>query len=243
MHNFQICDPVFDRPVGRKHRVLAALARLLGIKAELVPAHDPTTQMITPEQRINLWHLVEQVLAYRVPGDFVDLGCFDGRTSAFVAGILARHDPQRRLHLYDSFEHNLGLFCDTRQALLANFQARQLPDPIIHAGRFEVTLPGELPPVIAFAQIDCGVGGPPEFHAALIKRCLEHVWPRLAPGAVCVVQDYHDPASGSKAVDYYPFIKATVDEFLTPHGVSAVALFSGQYSHGFFRKPLGHAAP
>ncbi len=242
MHNFQICDPVFERPVGRKHRALAGLARLLGVQAELVPLPDQTTQMSTAEQRINLWHLAEQVLAYGVPGDFVDLGCFDGRTSAFIASILAGHDPARAFHVYDSFEHNLGLFTNTREALLAHFQTRALPVPVIHTGRFETTLPAELPPAIAFAQIDCGIGAPPEFHAALITRCLGHVWPRLSPGAVCVVQDYHDPTSGSASENFYPFLKATVDAFLAPHGVGAVALYSGKYSHGFFRKPGGRVA-
>ena len=54
---------------------------------------------------------------------------------------------------------------------------------------------------------------------------------------MCVVQDYHDPASGSRSHDFYPFIKGVVDEFLGPRGTPAVALFSGKYSHGFFRKP------
>lgn len=237
MHNFQICDPAFERPVDGKHRAVASLARFLGVKADLIPLPDPQTQMCTPEQRINLWHLVEQALAYGVPGDFVDLGCFDGRTSAFVASILARHDATRRFHVYDSFEHPLGLTSDPRTALLENFATRQLPPPIIHAGRFETTLRKELPPAIAFAQLDTGIGALPEFHAALIQFCLTQLWPKLSPGAICVVQDYHDPASGAAAENYYPFIKTTVDEFLAPHGVKAVALYSGRYSHGFFRKP------
>ena len=242
MHNFQICDPIFERPVGRKHRALARLARWLGIRAELVPLPDETTQMCTAEQRINLWHLAEQALAHRVPGDFVDIGCFDGRTSAFIASILAEHDPARAFHVYDSFEHNLGLSTNTREALLRHFESRRLPLPVIHAGRFESTLPSELPAPIAFAQLDCGIGAPPEFHASLITRCLGHIWPRLSPGAICVVQDYHDPASGSTSENFYPFLKSTVDDFLAPHGVRAVALFSGKYSHGFFRKPGGRTA-
>lgn len=237
MHNFQICDPAFAPHVGGPHRALARLTRLLGVPADLIPRPDPLTQMSTAEQRINLWHLVEQVLAYGVPGDFVDLGCFDGRTSAFLASILAQHHPAPRFHLYDSFEHPLGTSTDPRAALLAHFQSRQLPPPIIHAGRFETTLRTELPPAIAWAQLDTGVGAPPDFHAALIQFCLAQLWPKLSPGAICVVQDYHDPASGSTAENYYPFIKTTVDAFLAPHGVQAVALYSGRYSHGFFRKP------
>jgi len=237
MHNFSIHDAVFERPIGRKHRLLAQLARWLKLEVELVPLPDPLTQMTTPEQRINLWHLAEQVLAYGVPGDFIDLGCFDGRTSTVLAGVLAQHDAARRLHVYDSFEHRLGLMRDTRQGLREHFEARQLPAPVVHAGRFETTLPGELPEVIAFAQIDCGVGGIPEYHAALIASCLRHIWPRLAPGAVCVIQDYHHPENPAAPTDYYPYIKPTVDRFLAGHGAQAAALLSGKYSHGFVRKP------
>ncbi len=239
MHNFYLCSAVPARPIGRKYRVLAHLPSLFKVPAEFVPLPDPLTQMTTPEQRINLWHLVEQVLAYRVPGGFVDLGCFDGQTSALIAGILARLEPSRPFHLYDSFENPLGHRGDVRAALLARFQAQGLPAPLLHVGRFESTLPGELPATIAFAQLDCGVGGPPDLHAELIEFCLGHVWPRLSPGAVCVVQDYFDPENPQASHNYYPHVKPTVDRFLARHGVEATALVSGKYSHGFFRKPLG----
>jgi len=236
MHNFHIGEPGFERPTGRKHRLLQRLAKLMKLDVEIVPLPDPLSQMTTREQRINLWHLAEQVLAYGVPGDFVDLGCFNGLTSSLLAQILAQRAPERRLHVYDSFEHRLGTMRDTRQALHEHFEARRLPEPVVHAGRFESTLPGELPAVIAFAQIDMGVGGLPEYHAALIESCLGHVWPRLAPGAVCVIQDYHHPENHVAPTDYYPFIKPTVDRFLTAHGARATAMLCGKYSHSFVRK-------
>jgi O-methyltransferase len=238
MHNLEIVDPMFARPVGRKHRVLAYLADYFKVNAELIPLPEPTTQMTTPEQRINLWHLAEQVLGYGVPGDFVDLGCFHGHTSVFLAGVLARSPAGRSYHCYDSFEHPLGLRGDPQRALLERFQARNLPPPFLHVGRFETTLPAELPATIAFAQIDCGVGGAPEPHAALIEFCLGHVWPRLSPGGICVFQDYHDPAGAHLGTDYYPYIKPTVDRFLATHGCEATALYSGKYSHAFARKPV-----
>lgn len=237
MHNFYICDRGFDLPMTWRQRIAARLLNKLRFRARILPDPDPTRQMITPEQRINLWHLAEQVLAYGVPGDFVDVGCFDGRTSAILAALLAQNSSRRTLHLFDSFEHKLGLDTDIKQSLLAHFSKLQFPLPMLHEGRFEATLPRELPDSIAFAQIDCGVGAPSDYHSALLHRCLELVWARLSPGAVCVVQDYHDPASASVAHDYYPFIKGLVDDFLAPHGVQATALFSGLYSHGYFRKP------
>lgn len=211
---------------------------MLHVRAELIPDPDPTQQMSTIEQRMNLWHLATQVLAYDVPGEFVDVGCFNGLTSAVLATVLAAQAPDRALHLYDSFEHRLGLAEDTKTVLQRHFETNGLPPPKLHEGRFEETLPRDLPECVAFAQLDCGVGASQDVHGPLLRHCLEALWARLAPGAICVVQDYYDPARGADVPDYYPFIKGLVDDFLRPHGVCATALFSGKYSHGFFRKPL-----
>lgn len=237
MHNFYICSPIFEKRLNFRQRVAAKLVNKLRVGAYLLPDLDPTTQMSTSEQRINLWHLAEQVLAYEVPGDFVDVGCFDGKTSSLLARILQETQAGRTLHLYDSFEHRLGTATDPKTALQTFFTEQGLPAPCLHEGRFENTLPSQLPDTIAFAQVDCGIGGDPEEHTKVIQHCLEHLWPRLSPGAICVVQDYHDPASGSGSINYYPYLRAVVDSFLTPRGVRAYALYSGKYSHGFFRKP------
>jgi hypothetical protein len=231
MNSFGIREPRFERPLGRKLRWVNRLLRALKWGGEAVATPDPALQMSTLEQRINLWHLAEQPLGYGVPGDYVDLGCYDGQQSTLIARAI---DGRRPLHLFDSFETSFGLYRDVLEVLQEHFAALNLPSPLIHKGRFEQTIPAELPPVIAFAQIDCGVGGDPDWHRAIVKRCLSSVWERLSKGGIVVIQDYHDHAS--KSVDHYPYIKPLVDEFLAPHGARAIPLESGAFSHAFVRK-------
>lgn len=231
MNSFGVREPRFERSLGRKLSLVNRVLRALKWGGEVVPSPDPTQQMSTLEQRLNLWHLAEQPIGYGVPGDYVDLGCYDGQQTTLIARAI---DGRRTLHAYDSFETSFGLYRDILEVFQEHFTVLGLPSPVVHKGRFEQTIPAELPDVIAFAQIDCGVGGDPEWHGAILKRCLSGVWERLSKGGIVVIQDYHDPAS--KSVNHYPFIKPLVDEFLAPHGVRATALESGAFSHAFVRK-------
>lgn len=95
--------------------------------------------------------LAEQILELGIPGDAAELGVFRGEFAALINAAL----PERRLHLFDTFEgfhaedveeeRRLGLsrartgdFADTDvEAVL-----RRLPHPeraVIHAGRFPAT--------------------------------------------------------------------------------------------------------
>jgi O-methyltransferase len=231
MDSFGVREPHFERPLGRKLRLVNRLLRALKWGGEVVPTPDPTQQMSTLEQRINLWHLAEQPIGYGVAGEYVDVGCYDGQQSTLIARAI---DGRRPLHVFDSFETSFGLYRDVLEVLRENFGLFGLPVPVVHKGRFEQTIPDELPPVIAFAQIDCGVGGDSDLHRAILFHCLSSVWERLSKGGIIVIQDYHD--GGSKSVNHYPYIKPLVDEFLAPRGARATALESGAFSHAFVRK-------
>jgi O-methyltransferase len=60
--------------------------------------------MTNIEQRMNMYHLVSQVLAYGVEGDFVELGCNTGASSVLITKLLAEHNSNKKLAVYDSFE-------------------------------------------------------------------------------------------------------------------------------------------
>ena len=66
----------------------------------------PTTSgvMTNIEQRINMYHLVSQVLAYGVEGDFVELGCNTGNSSVLITKLLQVYNSDKKLSVYDSFE-------------------------------------------------------------------------------------------------------------------------------------------
>ena len=55
---------------------------------------------------------------------------------------------------------------------------------------------------------------PPNHRLPLVYHCLEHVYPRLSPGGVCVMQSYCDPAVRNQQAAYHrPGVKQAADEF------------------------------
>ena len=48
--------------------------------------------MTNVEQRINMYHLVSQVLVYGVEGDFVELGCNSGESSVLITKVIQVHN-------------------------------------------------------------------------------------------------------------------------------------------------------
>lgn len=212
------------------------LLRCLNIPWTIRRALDPKAEMTTLEQRINLWHLAQQPLAYDVPGDFVELGCFDGKTAVIFARALQECGPGRALHLYDHFQiaSHLG-GRDIREVLIENFRAAACAPPVLHPGDFRATVPAELPERIAFVHIDCGFGGDIDQHRATVFRLLEHVYPRMARGAIGVLMDYHDPA-GSGAAGHNPGASLAAQAFFEGRPEKMTAIWAGEYSHGFFRK-------
>lgn len=200
---------------------------------------DPRWEMTTLEQRMNLWHLATQPLLAGVPGDAIELGCFQGATAAIFGIALQRYGPGRRLHLFDRFDMCFHLTGENiLDRVKANFERAQLPMPELHPGDFSETVPAGLPEQIAFVHIDCGFGGPVDPHRRTVIRLLEEVYPRMPDGAVCVLMDYHPPTQPGP--DYNPGVYRAAEEFFANKPEKVSSLLGGEYSHGCFRK--GQAA-
>ena len=60
--------------------------------------------MTNIEQRMNMYHLASQVLAYGVQGDFVELGCNTGDSSILIKKLLQAYGSDKIFSVYDSFE-------------------------------------------------------------------------------------------------------------------------------------------
>jgi O-methyltransferase len=198
--------------------------------------------MTNAEQRMNLYHLASQVLAYGVPGDLVELGCHQGESSVLIQKIINYYDPSRRLHVYDSFQglpatmpsdgatpYAQGQLQTTSELLLENFRRYDLRVPEIHEGWFEDTLPTGLPDRIAFAYLDGDL-------YQSIKVSLEHVYPRLSRGAICLIDDYADPSVYPEAWNLLPGVKVACDEFFVGKPEKISFIYSADMSHGYFRK-------
>ncbi len=214
----------------------ALLAQRLGPKWRIERAMDPESDMTNVAQRANLWHFASQVIAYGVPGEFVEFGSFDGKCGVIFQKVIDATDPSRRLHLYDHFQFAFNLTGrDIQTELKRNFAAAGASAPVIHVGDFEDTVPDELPEQLAFVHIDCGFGGDPQAHADVVERLLEHAYPRMSKGAVCLLMDYHE-AGRSEGPDHNPGAAIAAHRFFSDKPEKVSLLWAGEYSHGYFRK-------
>lgn len=198
-------------------------------------------------ERLNaIYWALSSTLLHRVPGDVLELGCNAGYTSVWLAQIIQDFAPGRPLHLFDSFEglpgrgkYDAYLKEGDCQASMnevkANFAAWALPDPDIHPGWFDQTLPMSCPERISFAYLDG------DFYES-IKTSLEYVYPRLSPGGVILVDDYCDLDANPRAWDGLPGVKRACDDYI---GIGAPALEvmggAGDLSLAAIRKPIEHA--
>lgn len=259
MENFFITQ-YFDwtvRRVSYLDRALNAPLRKLGFKRGFGTAHaaDQAVKALTGrtypssqsgvstnvEQRMNMYHFVSQVIAYGVEGDIVDVGCNQAQSSVLMQKVIVGLGSDKRLHIYDSFEglppaaavdgtaYGEGDLATTEDVVRRNFEAYGLPLPAIHKGWFADTLPTQLPNRIAFAHLDGDL-----YDSILVS--LQHVYPRLSKGAICLIDDYCDPGVYPQGWNALPGVKKACDDYLADKPERVSYIYSGHYSHGFFRK-------
>ena len=204
------------------------------------------------DRLVNLYWALSSVLVAAVPGEVVEIGCNRGQTSVFLRMVMDRFDAERELHVFDSFEGlpapgpedrrngscllMEGLCRAAPTDVLESFARWDLSPPVIHGGWFSDTLERRLPHAVAFAYLDA------DFYEST-RTSLECVYPRMAPGAIVVLDDYADPARNPRAWDGLPGPKHACDDFFAdkPERVS-VLVGTGTLAFGYFRKatPLQH---
>src|SRR4051812_10022447 len=85
------------RLIRAANKLLRGLGKRVYVRASGVSGH-----MTNVEQRINLYHMVSQLLAYDVPGDFIEIGCFTGQTAVLISRVLhGESKSPRTMHVYD----------------------------------------------------------------------------------------------------------------------------------------------
>jgi len=230
---------LFDWGVGDEGRCLRcvqAFLRRVGVPWILRRSLDPTRDMTNAQIRQNLWHFASQTVAYGVKGDFACFGCFEGKTAVIYQKVLEHFGDGRQLHLYDHFQCTFHLRDgDVRGALERNFESAGVRQPVVHNGDFRTTVPASLPAEIAFVDIDCGCGADPGIHEANVLHLLEHVYPRMSPGAVGVLMDYHEPGTTTCA-DYNPGVGRACRKFFAGKPEKVHSLWADEYAQGYFRK-------
>ena len=145
-------------------------------------------------------------------GAVVEFGCYVGTTSLYIRRVLDYYRDTREFHVYDSFEglppklpqdqsalgmqFKEGELLATKKQLMQNFKTARLSLPHIHKGWFNQLEASEVPAPIAFAFLDG------DYYDS-IKLSLQLIEPKLASGAIIVVDDYANGAlpGAARAVD------------------------------------------
>ncbi|MDQ3093733.1 MAG: TylF/MycF family methyltransferase [bacterium] len=170
------------------------------------------SDQVEPQELSVIMREFRSVLDKSVPGDVIELGCYEGTTSLFLQRELMKSKAEKKLWLYDSFEglpnkssadsspaglqFKTGELLASKQTLISNFKKSSLPIPRIKKAWFSDLKPSDLPDKISFAFLDG------DYYAS-IWDSLSLVWPKLSEGAVVIVDDYSSEAlpGAAKAVN------------------------------------------
>jgi O-methyltransferase len=197
---------------------------------------------------MNVFHLASQTIAYKVPGDMVEIGCNSGESSVVISEVLRSFGSDKELHCFDSFKglpelegldasdgvYGAGWMSAGRQQFNDNFRIAGLEPPAhVHEGWFEDTIPAMLPDKISFAIIDGDI-------YSSTKYVLPHVYERMSPGAIALFGIYYDESVFRRdhTIPQYksPGVKRATDEFFADKPEKVAVLYANEYSNGYFRK-------
>ncbi len=187
--------------------------------------------MTSPERVYALCSAVEWVVKRGVPGAVVECGVWKGGSMMAVARTLLRLRETRELHLFDTFEGMpepgaedrlfngapaLAMYRKRRAAGLswAACPADAVREAVLGTGydashvtlvpgKVEDTLPARAPEKIALLRLDT------DWYSSTAHE-LEHLFPRLSPGGVLIIDDY----------GHWQGARRAVDEYFAEHGVS-----------------------
>lgn len=205
--------------------------------------------MTSPERVCALAKAVEYVALNDIEGAIVECGVWRGGSMMAVAySLLAIGCTRYDLHLFDTFSGMVepsrkdgnaagekwkrkandkeGWCFATLDDVRANLAATGYPSSRIHfvEGRVEDTIPASAPSSISLLRLDT------DWYEST-RHDLEHLYPRLTPGGVLVIDDYGSWPGCRKAVDEFfggarkPLLLNRIDRggriAIKPHGDAA----------------------
>lgn len=172
--------------------------------------------MIGLDRLDSLQDCVQTVLDDGVPGDLLEAGCWRCGACILMRGVLAvRGVTNRDVWVADSFagfpqdcersdDRHMASGPDqeglavSRERAEANFARFGLLDTQVRfaAGWFADTLPDLPVPSLAVLRVDCDL-------YSSVTSVLEHLYPRLEPGGVCIIDDFGSISMCQQAVTGY----------------------------------------
>jgi O-methyltransferase len=182
---------------------------------ELMLKYPIISEQIEEVELLVILQELEKILNLNIEGDVCEFGCFAGTTSLFLQRLILELSPQKRLHLYDSFDglpkkspedqsaagtdFIEGELIATKSQLKLNFKKAGLPLPKIRKAWFKDLKPKNIPDKICFAFLDG------DFYES-IKDSLSLIKNNISTGGIIIIDDYDNPA--------LPGAKLATNEFL-----------------------------
>jgi hypothetical protein len=178
--------------------------------------------MTSIERMYALYQATRYVVEREVPGDVVECGVWRGGSSMLAAMTLARAgDEQRALHLFDTFEgmtrpteedggeafaewsrlqdDDVNRWCYAAlDEVEGNMRSTGIGSDRVRLiqGRVEDTIPEAAPTSIAILRLDT------DWYQSTYHE-LRHLFPRLSPEGVLIIDDYGRWDGARQAVDQY----------------------------------------
>ena len=229
---------------AKRDKLRARFDERLCTTIETVAPHT----MTSTEKLAALVEATRYVVHHRVPGEIVECGVWRGGSMQAVAlTLLELGSADRELHLFDTFE---GMpppsEKDTRATGKGSVSADELlaesdkdsrmwaiapldgvkavmsqtgyPAELVHyhPGLVEDTTPDQAPGTIAILRLDT------DWYAST-KHELTHLYDRLSPGGVLILDDYGDWEGARKATDEW--LAETGEQiFLAPMGTGCIGI-------------------
>ena len=207
-----------------------ARARCPDLEPSFWPLHDackPFT-LTSTERLYALYRAVEYLVSRDVPGDLVECGVWRGGSVMMMALMLQQLGTTRRLWCFDTFEGmpaptDVDIRNDSGEkaaAILARTEKKKqsdyawavagieevrrnvastgYPSALVsfEKGRVEETIPVAAPTQIALLRLDT------DWYEST-RHELQHLYPRVSPFGVLIVDDYGFWRGARKAVDEY----------------------------------------
>lgn len=214
---------ILARPKVAPHDLIPEITNA---ETAIIDAVRPYT-LTSVEKIWALLRAVQYVHTHGIPGDFVELGVWRGGSSMAAALMFRRLQDQRTLWLYDTYEGmseptdldrktrtgaeparakwdrtRIGDGSDWCRASLDDVQANMAstkywpPRIITVKGKAEDTVAHQKPDQVCILRIDT------DWHAPT-KAAMEHLYDRLSPGGVLILDDYGSWEGAKVAVDDY----------------------------------------
>jgi hypothetical protein len=181
--------------------------------------------MTSVDKMATLITAVKYLTENKIPGDIVECGVWRGGSMMLAAKVLSSlGDTGRHIHLYDTFEGmpaptkndtnrdgrlatdllaetklNTGVWCyadidDVKRNMTKT--GYPIKNVFFIKGKVEDTIPKNIPEKIALLRIDT------DWYDST-KHELHHLFPRLVPNGILIIDDYGYWNGAKKAVDEY----------------------------------------